>query len=374
MGSSLFSPTHLVILLAVALLLFGAKRLPEIGRSLGVGMREFKDSVTGIQEATRLETHSELPPPQRRPWPRRPKHPRRLLWPPSPSVVAPVVAELPWSQSPSARPSPSPSARCRRCRGSGFRVAWTTARKRRSSSISTSCAQRLFICIGALVVGAVVGFVIHAQLINWLELDAPAEVPRQADRALAGRGVHDDDLGLDLLRGRARPAGASSGRPGRSSSPRSTRAHARLMKWFTALRHPARPRRASPSATSSSCRRRSHFLTGFDSTQLHYIPQAKPFLSFCVNVLLAMALVFELPLFIVSADPARDPDHDQAAQEPADRLLHLHRRRARLPGVDSGHDRSSRRPRSGSSSRARSGSPCCSTAAQTRVKTAALET
>jgi sec-independent protein translocase protein TatA len=53
----------LVILLLVALLLFGAKRLPEIGRSLGVGMREFKDSVTGIQDATKIETHSELPPP-----------------------------------------------------------------------------------------------------------------------------------------------------------------------------------------------------------------------------------------------------------------------------------------------------------------------
>ena len=40
------SPTHLVALLLIALLLFGAKRLPEIGRSLGSGMREFKDSVT----------------------------------------------------------------------------------------------------------------------------------------------------------------------------------------------------------------------------------------------------------------------------------------------------------------------------------------
>ena len=38
---------EIVLLLLVALLLFGAKRLPEIGRSLGTGMREFKDSVTG---------------------------------------------------------------------------------------------------------------------------------------------------------------------------------------------------------------------------------------------------------------------------------------------------------------------------------------
>ena len=41
------SPTHIILLLLIALLLFGAKRLPEIGRSLGAGMREFKDSVTG---------------------------------------------------------------------------------------------------------------------------------------------------------------------------------------------------------------------------------------------------------------------------------------------------------------------------------------
>jgi sec-independent protein translocase protein TatA len=40
------SPTHLVALLLIALLLFGARRLPEIGRSLGSGMREFKDSVS----------------------------------------------------------------------------------------------------------------------------------------------------------------------------------------------------------------------------------------------------------------------------------------------------------------------------------------
>ena len=40
-------PGEIVLLLLLALLLFGAKRLPEIGRSLGKGMREFKDSVSG---------------------------------------------------------------------------------------------------------------------------------------------------------------------------------------------------------------------------------------------------------------------------------------------------------------------------------------
>lgn len=49
-------PLEIVGLLLLALLLFGAKRLPEIGRSLGSGMREFKDSVSG-----KTEERAELP-------------------------------------------------------------------------------------------------------------------------------------------------------------------------------------------------------------------------------------------------------------------------------------------------------------------------
>jgi sec-independent protein translocase protein TatA len=41
------NPVHIVFIVVVLLLVFGAKRLPEIGRSLGTGMREFKSSVTG---------------------------------------------------------------------------------------------------------------------------------------------------------------------------------------------------------------------------------------------------------------------------------------------------------------------------------------
>ncbi|HEV2770372.1 MAG TPA: twin-arginine translocase TatA/TatE family subunit [Solirubrobacteraceae bacterium] len=39
--------TELIIILVIVLLLFGARRLPELGRSLGSGMREFKGAVTG---------------------------------------------------------------------------------------------------------------------------------------------------------------------------------------------------------------------------------------------------------------------------------------------------------------------------------------
>jgi sec-independent protein translocase protein TatA len=41
------NPLHIAFLVVALLLVFGAKRLPEIGRSLGSGMREFKDSISG---------------------------------------------------------------------------------------------------------------------------------------------------------------------------------------------------------------------------------------------------------------------------------------------------------------------------------------
>ena len=57
----------LIILLIVALLVFGPKRLPEIGRSLGRGMREFKDSVSGKDEKAELPSSSADEPPPRSP-------------------------------------------------------------------------------------------------------------------------------------------------------------------------------------------------------------------------------------------------------------------------------------------------------------------
>jgi sec-independent protein translocase protein TatA len=40
-------PLEIAVVLVIVLLIFGPKRLPDLGRSLGRGMREFKDSVTG---------------------------------------------------------------------------------------------------------------------------------------------------------------------------------------------------------------------------------------------------------------------------------------------------------------------------------------
>ena len=43
-------PMELVIVLVIALLVLGPKRLPEVGRSLGKGMREFRESLSGKQD------------------------------------------------------------------------------------------------------------------------------------------------------------------------------------------------------------------------------------------------------------------------------------------------------------------------------------
>ncbi len=53
--------TELLVILLVVLLVFGAKRLPEIGSSMGKGIREFKKSIKDVQESIEEE-----PPPARR--------------------------------------------------------------------------------------------------------------------------------------------------------------------------------------------------------------------------------------------------------------------------------------------------------------------
>jgi sec-independent protein translocase protein TatA len=56
------TPWHIILLLLIALLLFGGKRLPEMGRSLGHGMREFKDAITGNSATPPDPPQPELPP------------------------------------------------------------------------------------------------------------------------------------------------------------------------------------------------------------------------------------------------------------------------------------------------------------------------
>jgi sec-independent protein translocase protein TatA len=61
----LLQPWHLIILAVVAFLLFGAKRLPELGKGLGEGLKGFKEGVKGITDPSPTTTaqQSVVPPP-----------------------------------------------------------------------------------------------------------------------------------------------------------------------------------------------------------------------------------------------------------------------------------------------------------------------
>jgi sec-independent protein translocase protein TatA len=85
------NPLHIAFLVVILLLVFGAKRLPEIGRSLGSGMREFKSSVTGEAGSH----HTALPPSEQ------PQQQAPVAPVPQPPVAQP-------EQPPVAAPPPAP--------------------------------------------------------------------------------------------------------------------------------------------------------------------------------------------------------------------------------------------------------------------------
>jgi sec-independent protein translocase protein TatA len=84
------NPLHIAFLVVILLLVFGAKRLPEIGRSLGSGMREFKDSISGESKPTLTQAAQQQPPA-----------------PAQPATQAPAAAPVPVAvQAPVAVPAP----------------------------------------------------------------------------------------------------------------------------------------------------------------------------------------------------------------------------------------------------------------------------
>jgi sec-independent protein translocase protein TatA len=91
------NPLHIAFIVVIVLLVFGAKRLPEIGRSLGSGMREFKESISGEhkqQPALTAAAQQPAPPAQQ-----------------APVAQAPVAqAPVAQPQQPVAQPAPPAQA------------------------------------------------------------------------------------------------------------------------------------------------------------------------------------------------------------------------------------------------------------------------
>lgn len=89
------NPLHLVMLLLVVLLIFGAKRLPEMGRSLGSGLRGFKESLSGESSAPshyeETANHATALP-EAVEWPNATAEPTEIT--PEPAQVVPEAAEV----------------------------------------------------------------------------------------------------------------------------------------------------------------------------------------------------------------------------------------------------------------------------------------
>lgn len=63
----LFQPTHLLVIGVVLLVLFGGRKLPELGKGLGEGLRGFKDGMKGIGDDPKDAAHVVTPKPDEQP-------------------------------------------------------------------------------------------------------------------------------------------------------------------------------------------------------------------------------------------------------------------------------------------------------------------
>jgi sec-independent protein translocase protein TatA len=53
MLDNLLTPSHLAVVLAIAVLFFGGKKIPELGKGIGEGLRAFRDGIKGLKEEDR---------------------------------------------------------------------------------------------------------------------------------------------------------------------------------------------------------------------------------------------------------------------------------------------------------------------------------
>jgi sec-independent protein translocase protein TatA len=61
MFEGLFQPMHLLILFGIALLVLGPKKLPELGKGIGEGIRGFKSAMSGKGDEQKSETQTQKP-------------------------------------------------------------------------------------------------------------------------------------------------------------------------------------------------------------------------------------------------------------------------------------------------------------------------
>jgi sec-independent protein translocase protein TatC len=156
--------------------------------------------------------------------------------------------------------------------------------------------QRLFVCLGALVAGAIVGFIFHHRLIHWL-IDALPHSHRQLLTLSPGEPFMTS-LGVSFYAGFLLALPVILWQLWAFLIPAVDPEHARLLRFFVLLATGLMVAGvafgyffALPSATS--------FLTNYDSSIYDIQIRAKDYISFAVKVLIGMAIVFELPIFVI---------------------------------------------------------------------------
>lgn len=110
MVGDILQPTHLIFILVVALLVLGPKRLPEVGRSLGKGLRDFRGALSGAEEPSPSSADADAYPEPEVP----PMTPATTSMPTAVSVAqdeeSPATVAVPFGNAAEQAGSPSPDS------------------------------------------------------------------------------------------------------------------------------------------------------------------------------------------------------------------------------------------------------------------------
>ena len=157
--------------------------------------------------------------------------------------------------------------------------------------------SRIFVVIAAVSVGTVVGFVIHSHLINWLLILLPPKYRHLI--YLSPVEGFTTTLWISIYFGIFVASPIILWQIWAYFTPAVDRGRVKMIKWLALL--------AAFLAVGGLAfgyflvlPNALKFLTSYNAGQLHYTPQAKPYLGFCIHVLAAMMVVFLLPVFVIA--------------------------------------------------------------------------
>ncbi len=268
-------PLELAIVLVIALVIFGPKRLPDLGRSLGSGMREFKDSLTGKdddddEEQAELEAATSQP---------QPDDPRS-----SPSRVRSSPTTAP-------RRDPIRSAVARRLKPAKF--------DDRMTLVEHLDELRTRIIVSAVVLVLAVVFCFwqnHALLDDRQRAAPPASSSRSPSAPPSRSSPRSSSRSTAASCSRCR---SCSTRSTPSSCPRSAPASAgSCCRCCSRSRSCSSPAPCSP--TSSSCRRRSTSCSASTPTSSTSRSAASEYYGFFVLTLIGVGLLFQIPVGVLA--------------------------------------------------------------------------